>query len=435
MTLLDNPYVGPRPFSRSESDSFFGREAEARELLSLVVSERLVLFYGQSGAGKSSLINTRLIPQLQAREFAVLPVGRVSGALPPGLPHPDNIFALNLMLSLDQTCSEPQRFSHMTLSEFLVGLTSDDGETYSYQEPVEAAEPCESVPYVLLIDQFEELITSQPGRWREREEFFRQLNQALTTDEHLWVVLSLRADYVAALDPYAALVPNHLRARFHLQRLECAAALEAVQRPAELTGRPFAPGVAETLVDNLRQVRVLGQNEPQPGQFIEPVHLQVVCYQLWENLKREPAGEISPADLPRDYVSRALIQFYETVLHQVTQETGVAELTLRAWLENNLITEANTRGTVYRGEKRTGGLLNEAADALVKHYLLRTELRAGGTWYELAHDRFIEPIRHSNGSWERVRLKRWSDTSFGLAIALLIGALAAIGVDRFSRKD
>jgi hypothetical protein len=52
MTQLDNPYVGPRTFTRQESDRFFGREREARELFSLVVSERLVLFYAQSGAGK-----------------------------------------------------------------------------------------------------------------------------------------------------------------------------------------------------------------------------------------------------------------------------------------------------------------------------------------------------------------------------------------------
>ena len=87
-TAPENPYVGPRPFQKKESARFYGREREARDLLSLVVSERLVLFYAQSGAGKSSLINTRLAPGLEARGFAVMPVGRVndqaSVALPAG---------------------------------------------------------------------------------------------------------------------------------------------------------------------------------------------------------------------------------------------------------------------------------------------------------------------------------------------------------------
>ena len=58
----ENPYVGPRTFSEKEAHLFFGREREARDLLALVLSERLVLFYARSGAGKSSLLYTRLIP-------------------------------------------------------------------------------------------------------------------------------------------------------------------------------------------------------------------------------------------------------------------------------------------------------------------------------------------------------------------------------------
>ena len=41
-----------------------------------MLSERLLLFYAQSGAGKSSLLHTRLIPPLREEKgFVVLPVG------------------------------------------------------------------------------------------------------------------------------------------------------------------------------------------------------------------------------------------------------------------------------------------------------------------------------------------------------------------------
>ena len=291
---IENPYIGPRSFSRAESDRFFGREHEARDLLSLVVSERLVLFYAQSGAGKSSLINTRLIPQLEETGFAVLPIGRVSGFPPTSVGRPDNIFMFNLMVGLDQGHSEPDQFLNMPLTKFLVGLTSIDGETYYYSQELSPTdnlasasddEAYEASPYVLIIDQFEELITTNVQSWQEREDFFWQLSEAMAADPHLWVVLALREDYVARLEPYAHYVQNKFRARFHLERPEYGAALEAIKKPAELGQQPFAAGVAEMLVDNLRQVRVPGQSQPQPGQFIEPVQLQVVCYQLWENLK------------------------------------------------------------------------------------------------------------------------------------------------------
>ncbi len=51
-----NPYIGTRPFEEADSDYFFGREQESRQLTSLIVAHRVVLFYAQSGAGKTSLL-------------------------------------------------------------------------------------------------------------------------------------------------------------------------------------------------------------------------------------------------------------------------------------------------------------------------------------------------------------------------------------------
>src|SRR4051812_47958012 len=88
--LGQNPYVGPRSFRPEERELFFGRDNEARDLLSMVLAERLVIFYAQSGAGKSSLLNTRLRPGLEKAGYRLLPSGRVSGDLPDGLQTPDD---------------------------------------------------------------------------------------------------------------------------------------------------------------------------------------------------------------------------------------------------------------------------------------------------------------------------------------------------------
>src|SRR5947208_3048712 len=76
--VADGPYVGPRPFERTEHTRFFGRDEEARELLSLVVAHRVVLLYAASGAGKTSLLNAGLGPLLEHEEgFELLPPARV----------------------------------------------------------------------------------------------------------------------------------------------------------------------------------------------------------------------------------------------------------------------------------------------------------------------------------------------------------------------
>ncbi|MCX6032173.1 MAG: SUMF1/EgtB/PvdO family nonheme iron enzyme [Chloroflexi bacterium] len=423
---ITNPYVGPRTFTEREGRFFFGREREARDLTARIVSERLLLFYAPSGAGKSSLLYARVIPKLRDEErFQVLPVGRVSGELPAGAGAVDNVYAFNLMTSLHQGDEQSARLAHVTLSDFLARLAREtviaaDGQrswrwAYKPELAVElpaagAVQPATGPRFVLVIDQFEELITNHPGRWREREAFFRQLNQALLDDPNLWVVLTLREDYVAALDPYAELTFNRLRARFYMERMDKDAALDAIRRPAELGDRPFAPGVAEQLVDNLRLVRVPGQEAPIPGQYVEPVQLQVVCYELWENLEKGIEGtggtegtQITFDDLAEaGDVNRALTQFYEETLAAALADpaaAGVSERQLRTWFDKELITEADTRGLVHQDEADTGGLPNGVVRALQRRFLVRGEARGGDTWIELVHDRFVEPIRASNAAW------------------------------------
>jgi len=78
---LPNPYVGPRSFRFGET--LYGREREVAALLDLVIAERIVLLYSPSGAGKTSLVQAALIPELIKVGFQVLPVMRGNAELPP----------------------------------------------------------------------------------------------------------------------------------------------------------------------------------------------------------------------------------------------------------------------------------------------------------------------------------------------------------------
>lgn len=406
----DNPYIGPRAFTNTAEDRrlFFGREREARNLLALVVSKRLVLFYAQSGTGKSSLINTRLISGLEERGFEVLPVGRVGGERQRET-QVDNVFVYNLLTSLDQSDAPTNRFANLALTDFLDRLTRVNGGFIYLSDDTTSADGGEIPPRALIIDQFEEILTTNMQDWQMRPGFFEQLNQAMQDDPYLWVVLTLREDYVAALDPYAHLLPGNLRARFYMERMSYEAALEAISKPAELYGCPFAPGVAQSLIDNLRRIHV-GQKSPsesqqlsmanlQVGPYVEPVHLQVVCQRLWANLPASRTNILAEDVQEFGDVDQALIGFYKTALRQVVNRTNLTERQLRTWVDIHLITPARTRGLVLSGVDETAGLPNLAINILNASYLIRAEIRGQDTWYELAHDRLVEPIQTDNAIW------------------------------------
>jgi hypothetical protein len=111
-------------------------------------------------------------------------------------------------------------------------------------------------PRALVIDQYEELFMLYPERWPQRAEVFDQLSEALEQDPLLRIVLAIREDYIAQLDPYASRLPRRLRTRMRLEPLRRPAALAAVAMPLAGESRSFAPGVAERLVDDLLKVRI-----------------------------------------------------------------------------------------------------------------------------------------------------------------------------------
>lgn len=381
----NNPYVGPRTFEEDDAAFFYGRERESRDLLAFVISEPLVLFYAQSGAGKSSLINTSLIPGLRDESFTMFPVARVGGDLPEGITDVRNIYTFNLLANLEKE-ADPTQFVDTILTDYLAQGTDGDA----------------SQPRVLIIDQFEEIVTNHPGRWQDREDFFWQLQAAIQNDPLLWVVLTMREDHIAALDPYAEILPGGLRARFHMQRLKAVAAETAVMQPATKAGKPFDKGVAKTLVKNLSQIRdTSGETSSyRYGEYVEPVQLQVVCFQLWENLRQHNSAVITEQHVRElGNVDRALADFYNQAVVSVVKETAVSEIELRKWFDTQLITEAHTRGTVYQGAETTAGMPNELVHELANRFLLRADQRAGGMWYEIVHDRFVSPILQANQAW------------------------------------
>ena len=118
--------------------------------------------------------------------------------------------------------------AHASLAAFLSGRA----------RPLD--EEGEPVPRAIVLDQFEELFTAHPERWPDQAALFDALRAALDGDAGLRILLALREEYLARLEPYLHLLPGR-PARFRLERLDAAGALAAVPFPCG------APGDVSTL--------------------------------------------------------------------------------------------------------------------------------------------------------------------------------------------
>ncbi|MEU8589531.1 AAA family ATPase [Streptomyces sp. NPDC048664] len=198
------PYPGLEAFTEDDAAVFFGRDREIAELVGRLHpavpgrAQRFVTVVGPSGSGKSSLVRAGLLPALARRR------GRWTVAAPfsPGV---DPVGALHRLLTR---------------------LPSDR-------------------PALLVIDQLEELLTLS-GR-EERDAFLTAISDALRRDSRLWMVATLRSDFLTGFleSGFAELVRNPAV----VGALARDALYEVIERPAEQAGLTFAPGVVARMVD------------------------------------------------------------------------------------------------------------------------------------------------------------------------------------------
>lgn len=379
-----NPYLGLRPYDIEDAPLFFGRARESWELTSLLLSSRLVVVYGPSGVGKTSLLHAGVLAGLGEGIAQVLPTGRPASTS-----------------ALPRAAAEGNPFTYRLLSSW----APDDGEAtlqgrsvadFLRGQPVEVDHYGEELPLIAIIDQFEEIFTDIP-LWRaHREDFLQQLGGAVETIDRLRLVVSLREDMVGEILPYESTLSRSNRTRFRVRPLDRTAALEAVTGPLVGTRRSFAPGVAEVLVDRLMTVTLTstaGESRTVQTDAVEPISLQVICSALWRALPEDVTHITSEHLQDHGDVAVALGEHCAEAVAQVAEQRHLPEAQLWEWLERTFVTDLGTRNTAYEGVDATGGMPNAVARLFEEHRLLRSERRSGSVWFELLHDGLIEPLR------------------------------------------
>ena len=238
LPLPSAPYRGIEPFRFVDQPIFSGRTEEVRKLVRLITIYRGIYFYGESGAGKSSVINAGLIPALRDEGFVAervrvqpiagqaLVIERIAltnEGVPPFLPS-------SFAACADEKGPEPARVV-LSVEEFIRCIEKTPIPQRQGGIANSAAVP------VLIFDQFEELITLFEEAPDSREKFNQareiqggvvEMLFALLGDPNLSIklVFSFREDYLAKVSRRLAAAPLSLRL-FHVglnhlfhQRLE-----------------------------------------------------------------------------------------------------------------------------------------------------------------------------------------------------------------------
>lgn len=232
------PYPGLSAFTEADSAVYFGRDAQIADLVRRLhaldrdAAARFVCVTGASGSGKSSLVHAGLLPRLRTRRWRILPV-----VVPAGMP----------LAALDEALTGE---SGGTPGELMREMLRDPG---AMARAVARLARGTRGRLLLVVDQFEELVTLSGEA--DRELFLAQLAGALAEERRLWVVATLRIEFLPALlgsgQPQLFAAPVALGA---MRPVELATVVEG---PAALVKFGFETGLVSEIVDDTATVDAL----------------------------------------------------------------------------------------------------------------------------------------------------------------------------------
>ncbi len=382
-SIVDAPRTAPaKPFRSLEALRFadegllVARGREIEQLVRLVTMYRGVLLYGESGSGKSSIINAGVLPRLIREGFWP---HRVRVRRLPG-----QEFALEPIV-----CSDAD--GEMFLPSAFAAATGHGQVEYGAGGFVAAvAAATEHGPILLVFDQFEELATlfpRGPGLSDQQQAIVDAIVTLLRgrppvdpgAEDGLQPVIpvkllfSFREDYLASLKPLFERRPEliHQGVRLTAPPLSCAP--EIIRGPFQEFPGAYVPDLSPLAEDI---ATALGEgNESGETPLSE---LQIVCSRLYE-AKRDPAVELERGvkKLLEDHLTDALAQFEGTEL-----DAAIAVL-------NELVTTSDTRNVVARETLIEDACCQEQPGldrAVVEQTLNKLEHQSGLIRRELRHD-------------------------------------------------
>jgi energy-coupling factor transporter ATP-binding protein EcfA2 len=241
-----SPYPGLAPFAAEEAAVFFGRKEETDRLVELLQPTlargpgRWVAIVGPSGSGKSSLLRAGLLARLarQPERWVLVP------PLLPGT-RPTHQLTLSLAQAFAATGrSRPPEELTTYLNRGPEGLVELAGELADLAQNRNG----KGRPGVLLVvDQAEELVTRAGAL--EQYTFLRLLAGALGEDSPLWVIATLRSEFLTTAPERAGLA-EVVDDPLVIEPLSRARLAEVIARPAQSAGLDFEAGLVERMVDD-----------------------------------------------------------------------------------------------------------------------------------------------------------------------------------------
>lgn len=411
MSTLKDRYPGLRAFERDDQELFFGRDTAVNDVTKLIKSEKVTILYGNSGTGKSSLLNTKVTCQLEEENYFPIRV-RFTG----GLDKSDTTTTVQIIQKELELVIEQNKESKEIIFD------SEKPGLWEYVKIIERSfqrNKTYDCGIVLIFDQFEEFfyfpddqqfefneqIAELVHDWPPKRilDWVNGLNETDITNEILeWhkqpevrVIFSIRSDKLSLLDSMVKVLPKVLRSRYELKTFNKENAIPAIIEPGLISNDEVKYNSPPIIFKSVKD-QIINELKNELGE-IEVSFLQVICSYLESFVvnkrknDKKTSYEITKEDLNelKFDVSTILDKHYQDQTDKFPESD---KKLIRKVIEDDLVISGQ-RASLLRAQlmsklEKKAHLISD----LLKARLIREETTARGLTYELCHDRLVPTV-------------------------------------------
>lgn len=213
-----SPFQLLQSYDKKDSDYYFGRDKETRQLYDALMRSKFMMVYGASGTGKTSLIKCGLQSMFSPRDWMPLVIRREDDFLGPIHDRLYEIYQERFKAHQEQQAAwypddpmpEPETFDNL-------------------RDLIKAVFHLSYVPIYLILDQFEEIFTL--GEKAEQDEFFQTLKELELFSEDLFckIIIVTREEYIAHFYRYEKMFPFLFEYRFRVEKMREEQLLQVIE--------------------------------------------------------------------------------------------------------------------------------------------------------------------------------------------------------------
>ncbi len=373
---MKSPFKFLDSYQKEDVQLFFGREQEVDSLYRMAFHANVILVYGMSGTGKTSLINCGLANRFASTDWFDIFIRRK-----------DDINQ-SLIEQLRRHDQEGDIEQGTSLAEMIRSLYLDHLR-----------------PIYLIFDQLEELITL--GHPEEQQQFYENIKELASTNLPCKIILIIREEYLAHLSDFEAIMPSLFDNRIRVEPMNFSKIRQVIFGNLNQFNVSLE---SEGIVDRIMEQLSSGGGRVQLG------YLQVYLDNLYKVAANQNEDRII---FDHDLINR--VGQFEDVLSDFLDD-NIAEIegqvqskfpdqstdSVRQVLDL-LVTEEGTKKPIYYQIGNEETILPKLSSSLVSFIINllgeRRIIRFLDSQIELAHDALANHVNQRRSEEDRIRLQ------------------------------